>query len=385
METEKLKALHDRHEAGLYPMKKPVIVRGEGASLWDSEGREYVDCGASYGVCNAGHSNPFIVKAVQEQLERLSYIQGTYYTEQRALLVEKLSKLTGLEKSFLCNSGTEAVEAAIKMARASTGKKEVISTVSAFHGRTFGALSATWKEHYRKPFEPLVPGFKHVPFGNSEKLREAITSDTAAFIVEPIQGEGGVRIPSNEYLKEVREICSEKNVLLVFDEVQTGFCRTGAFFAKEHWRVQPDVLCMAKSIANGYPMGAISANDNVFKVEKLVHGTTFGGNPVACTASLATIEFMEKERLWEQASEKGEYFLDLLKGIQSSKVREARGKGLMVGLELKEKPQPYLEALAAEGVLALPAGTTVLRFLPPLIVSKEQLRIAYEKTSKVLA
>jgi acetylornithine/LysW-gamma-L-lysine aminotransferase len=241
-----------------------------------------------------------------------------------------------------------------------------------FHGRTFGALSATYKKEYREGFEPLVPGFNFVPFNNFEKLVELVDDDTAAIILEPVQGEGGINIGQKEYFQKVRKLCDEKNILLIIDEIQTGFCRTGKMFAIEHIGIEADMMTLAKSIAGGFPMGVLLCSDKI-KIEKSKHGSTFGGNPLACAAGLASIDFMLESKLWEQAEAKGKYFKEKLEKLELSKVREIRIIGLMIGIELKDKVQPVLEELLKRYIVALPAGTTVLRMLPPLVISYEDL------------
>ena len=363
-----------RYELPVFPKRDLTLVRGEGALVWDDEGRRYVDCVAGVGVASVGHANPAVAEALAEQARTLVTCPGIFSNDKRARLVEKLAAIApeGLDRAFLCNSGTEAVEAAIKFARLSTGRSGIVAAMRGFHGRTLGALSATFKKEYREPFAPLVPGFSHVPFDNVEKLREAVTGECAALLLEPVQGEGGVRLPDPGYLAEARAICDAAGALLVFDEVQTGFCRTGRMFACEHSGVRPDMLCVAKAIAGGVPMGALLCGE---RVEAAVgrHGTTFGGNPLACAAALAAITFMEEEELARQAEEKGAYFERRFARQRPARVRALRRAGLMVGIELKERARPHLARLAEEGVLALPAGPTVIRLLPPLVIAHEEL------------
>jgi acetylornithine/LysW-gamma-L-lysine aminotransferase len=309
---------------------------------------------------------------------------GIFYNDRRAELLSKLSELTGLERAFLCNSGTEAIEGAFKFARLSTGRTGIIATMRGFHGRTMGALSATWNKNYRAPFEPLVPGISHVPYGNVAKLEAAITDETAALILEVVQGEGGVRPGSAEYIQSAHELCQERGALLIVDEVQTGFGRTGKMFAVEHVGVQPDILCLAKGIAGGVPMGAIMLGERVTGIKMGVHGSTFGGNPLACAAALATIQVLQAQDLPAQAAEKGAYLLAKLREIEAPVIREIRGLGLMVGIELRTRARPYLQALIDKGVLALPAGPTVLRLLPPLIIGMQELDAVVSAIADVL-
>ncbi len=292
--------------------------------------------------------------------------------------------LSGFPRVFLCNSGTEAIEAAIKFARLATGRSGVIACMRGFHGRTFGALSATWEKKYREPFEPLVPGFSHVPYNNLDALDAAVTSETAAVLLEIVQGEGGVNLGSAEFLQGAQRLCRERGAMLIIDEVQTGFGRTGRLFAHQHYGLQPDLVCLAKSIAGGMPMGAVLLGPRVGELPAQVHGSTFGGNPLACAAALATLDVIENSHLVERSAELGAWFLGKLQRIESPLIRDVRGLGLMVGIELKQKVTPYLQALMAEGVLALPAGLTVLRFLPPLVIEKQDLAVVAEKVELVL-
>jgi acetylornithine/LysW-gamma-L-lysine aminotransferase len=369
--------------------KRPLsIVRGSGALLYDADGNEYIDCGANYGTCNIGHCNPEVVKAIKAQSEQLIYISSTYYNEQRGKLMEKLIEITAepLSKVFLCNSGSEAVEAAIKFARASTSRPEIIAMTRAFHGRTLGALSATFESKYRKPFEPLLEGFLHVSYGNIEALKEKISDQTAAVIIEPVIGEGGVVLPPSGYFQDLRKVCTENNTLLIIDEIQTGFARTGKMFAYEYHDISPDLLCLGKSIAGGLPMGAVVATKEACDIPKNSHGSTFGGNPFTCAAANASIQYIIDNNLPLKAAELGEHFLGGLQTIkeQSSIVRKARGLGLMLGLELKTRNSKYLMELMQNGVLALPAGKNVIRFLPPLVINQSQIDFALEKLGQVL-
>jgi acetylornithine/LysW-gamma-L-lysine aminotransferase len=376
--------IESQFTSGLYAKRPIAIVRGKGARLWDSEGREYIDCVGGQGAANIGHANPQVAQAISEQAATLISCPEMFYNDRRAALEERLCRLTGLPRVFLCNSGAEAVEAAIKFARLATGRQEIVACMRAFHGRTFGALSATWEKKYREPFEPLVPGFRHVPYNHIEALDAAIGPSTAAVILEVVQGEGGVNPGSVEFLRGAQQLCRQRGALLIIDEVQTGFGRTGRMFAFQHHNLQPDLLCLAKSIAGGVPMGAVLIGDRVGELPPQTHGSTFGGNPLACAASLAAIDFIETNHLPERAAELGEWFLGALMRLESPLIREVRGLGLMVGVELRQKVTPYLQSLMNEGVLALPAGLTVMRFLPPLVIDKEDLEIVIEKTQKVL-
>jgi acetylornithine/LysW-gamma-L-lysine aminotransferase len=360
-------------------------VRGKGATVWDRDGKAYIDCIAGHGIVNIGHSNEAVVAAIEEQASRLITCPGVLYNDTRALFLEKLVGVAParLKRAFLCNSGTESVEAAIKFARFTTKKTGFVCAMRSFHGRTLGALSATHVPKYREPFEPLVPGFSFVPFNNYAKLEEAVSGDTAAVMLEVVQGEGGVHVGNGDYFRKVQKLCRERGVLLVIDEVQTGFCRTGRMFAFEHFSLEPDMVCLAKAIAGGVPMGAVLCSD---AVEAPVgrHGTTFGGNPLACAAAIAALDFMLENDLAAAAAEKGEYFEKNLDAGSLAKVREVRRLGLMIGIELKEKVKPHLLSLMDEGVLALPAGATVLRLLPPLTITHEELDTVVAAIRKVL-
>jgi acetylornithine/LysW-gamma-L-lysine aminotransferase len=327
-----------------------------------------------------------VVQAVTEQVQRLTVCPNGFYNDQRAQLLAQLTRIAPpeLERVFLCNSGTEAVEAALKFARISTGRTKVVAAMRGFHGRTFGALSATWRKQYRQPFEPLVPGFAFVPYNRLEQMQQAVNEETAAVILEVVQGEGGVIPGDGEYLRGVQALCHERGALLIVDEVQTGFGRTGRMFASQHHDLRPDLMCVAKSIAGGLPMGGVLIGPRVGNLSKKVHGTTFGGNPLTCAAALATIRYIESEKLPQRAAELGERLMGGLKAIPSPLVREIRGLGLMVGVELKVKSAPYLTALAERGVLALAAGATVMRFLPPLVISAEDVDAVVERVAAVL-
>ncbi len=375
-----------QYTSGLYTKRPIAIVRGEGAHLWDSEGKEYIDCVGGQGAGNLGHANPAVAEAIAAQAKRLISCPEMFYNDRRAQLLEKLVGIApaGLTNVYLCNSGTEAVEAALKFSRLKTARKEIVAAMRGFHGRTFGALSATWEKKYREPFEPLVPGFRHIPYNDLAALEAAITDQTAALILEVVQGEGGVRPGTPEFLHLAQRLCRERGAMLILDEVQTGFGRTGEMFALQHYNLQPDLLCLAKSIAGGLPMGAVLFGERIGKLPAQVHGSTFGGNPLACAASLAAIEFIQANQLPERAAELGAWFQARLKKIQSPSVREVRGLGLMVGIELKQKVTPYLMALMGRGLLALPAGLTVMRFLPPLVISQADLAQAADLVEEVL-
>jgi acetylornithine/LysW-gamma-L-lysine aminotransferase len=378
--------VESEHTSGLYTKQPIVFVRGQGASLWDADGVEYIDCNSGHGVANLGHAHPKVAAAIADQSTRLVTLFETFYNDQRAALMEKITSLVpGLDKVFFCNSGTEAVEAALKFARLTTGRKKVIATMRGFHGRTMGSLSATHNKKYREPFEPLLQGFSHVPYNNIEKLDAAVDAETAAVILEAVQGEGGVYPADPAYLQAARRICSERGALLLIDEIQAGLGRTGKMFAFQHAGITPDIVTIAKSLAGGLPMGAVLFGDSVKNLAPGLHGSTFGGNPLACAAALAALTAIEDEQLCQLATENGAYLKEKLEEINSPLIREVRGVGLMVGVELKQKVAPYLRALQEKHVLALNAGLTTIRFLPPLVITREQIDRVVATLTEVLA
>jgi acetylornithine/LysW-gamma-L-lysine aminotransferase len=380
-----IQEIEDQYTSGLYTKRPLVIVRGKGARLWDAEGSEYIDCVGGQGAANIGHGNAQVAQAIAEQAATLVSCPEMFYNDRRAALEQKLCTLAGFPRVFLCNSGTEAIEAALKFARSSTGRTGIIATMRGFHGRTMGALSATWEKKYREPFEPLVPGFTHVPYNNLDALSAAVNDSTAAVILEVVQGEGGVTPGTADYLRGAEALCHERGALLIMDEVQTGFGRTGKMFAFQHYDLHPDLLCVAKSIAGGLPMGAVLIAESAGKLPPSSHGSTFGGNPLACAAALAAIHVLESEHLPERSAELGAWFLGQLQTVKSPLIREVRGLGLMCGIELKQKVTPYLQSLMAKGVLALPAGLTVLRFLPPLVIEQADLVQVVQAVQEVLS
>jgi acetylornithine/LysW-gamma-L-lysine aminotransferase len=372
--ADEILEVETKHGAGTYAKQPLVIVRGQGALLFDIDGVEYLDCAAGHGVANLGHAHPKVAEALYKQASTLITLFESFPNDKRAALMKKLTSLVdGLDRVFLCNSGTESVEAAFKFARISTGRKNIVAAMRAFHGRTYGSLSATFNKKYREGFEPLVPGFSHVPYNNTEALEKAVNEETAAVILEVIQGEGGVYPATTEYIHAARQICDRRGALLIVDEIQTGFGRTGKLFAIQHFGVVPDLLACAKSIAGGVPMGALLIGHNVKNLTPGVHGSTFGGNPLACAAALAALDVIEEENLARQALVKGAYLVDKLRRIDTPNLREVRGKGLMVGVEMKQKVAPYIKALQDKKIIALNAGMTVIRLLPPLVISYGQI------------
>jgi len=375
--------------ANVFAKKPVVLTRGKGALVWDVNGKEYMDCTGSYGVALLGHSHPKVVEAVRKQAQKLISCHAGFYNDKRAELLQKIVQITprGLDKAFLSNSGAEAVECAIKLARKFTGKPEIIAMMGGFHGKTMGALSATWDKKYREPFQPLVPEFKHVPPDNLEKIRETVTDKTAAILVEPIRGEGGVRVPPDGYLEGLREICDEKNVLLILDEIQTSFGRTGKLFGCEHWNVTPDVICLAKPFAGGLPIGITVSKENIMSSLKVgEHSSTFSGSPLVCAAACAAIDVLVEDKLAERAATLGGYFKTRLEELQAKYkiVKEVRGLGLMLGVELRYDVLNIILKTMDRGILILNAGRNVLRFLPPLIIKKEQIDKAISVLDKVI-
>jgi acetylornithine/LysW-gamma-L-lysine aminotransferase len=379
----------NRLMANVFAKRPVVITRGKGALVWDIKGKEYVDCMGSYGVALLGHSHPKVVEAVCKQAETLISCHASLYNNKRTEFLQKLMSITprGLNKAFLSNSGAESVECAIKLARKFTGKPEIIAVMGGFHGKTMGALSATWDKKYREPFQPLVPEFKHVPPDNLERLAEAITDKTAAVLLEPIRGEGGVRVPPDEFLPGVRELCDEKNVLLILDEVQTSFGRTGKLFACDHWGITPDVICLAKPFAGGLPIGITVAKEPIMSSLKLgEHSTTFSGSPLVCAAACAAIDVLVKDKLADRAAMLGGYLKAKLEELQAKYkiVKEVRGLGLMLGVELRHDVRNIILKTMDKGVLILDAGRNVLRFLPPLVIEKEQIDKAVAVLDEVI-
>ncbi len=376
--------------SGAYGKRDVAIVRGEGATVWDENGRSLIDCVAGIGVANVGHCHPTVTNAIAQQAQTLITAPEMVYNDQRAQLLAGLVNLLpgDLNRLFLCNSGTEAVEGAIKFARLSTGRTDVIATMRGFHGRTMGALSATWDKKYRETFNPLLPGFHHVPFDNLARMEKVLNQhagEIGAILVEPVQGEGGVRPASPDYLAGLRQLADDHEVMLIFDEVQTGFGRTGKMFACAHYGVTPDMITLGKSLGGGVPMGGVGIGPQVTGLAPGLHGSTFGGNPLICAAALANLEVFEQEGLVQQAAETGEYLQARLREIDSPQIREVRGLGMMVGIELKTRVIPVLQALQARGVIGMPAGATVLRLLPPLVLTREQVDVVVAAIATAIA
>lgn len=355
-----------------YTRQPIALKRGDGAVVYDVDGNQYIDCLAGIAVNNVGHCHPYVVHAIKKQAEQLIHVSNLYYTEIQTELAEKLVELTEMDRIFFCNSGAEAIESAMKLARSVSNKTDFVATEQSFHGRTMGSLSVTHKEKFRRPFTPLIQGATFVPYNDSQAIAESITKNTAAVIIEPIQGEGGVNIPSGDYLREVRKICDDTDTLLIFDEVQTGFGRTGEWFCKQHSGVQPDIMAMAKAMGGGFPMGAIASKKGI-TFDKGEHASTFGGNPLACAASLGAIKAIEEESLVQHSKELGDYFVERLKSLSREDVVDVRGQGLMIGVELKSGCKDILNYARENGVLLNCTSDSVLRLVPPLVITREQI------------
>jgi acetylornithine/N-succinyldiaminopimelate aminotransferase len=395
VDTGQIMAWDKEYVMGTYARQPIVFVRGEGARLWDSEGREYLDFLAGIAVCGVGHCHPRVARAIAEQASTLMHVSNLFHNPLQARLAKRLCELTGMERAFFSNSGAEANECAIKLAR-KWGKRhkgpdchEIITFQGSFHGRTLTTITATANPHYQEPFTPLPKGFKHVPVGDLQALDETITDQTCAVMIEPIQGESGVRVIAPEFLKAVRALCDEAGILLILDEVQSGLGRTGCFLASHRMGVLADVVTLAKSIAAGVPMGAcLARGDAAITLVPGDHASTFGGQPLACAAALAVLDVMEDEGLMKNAERVGGYFLDRLRGLQKSmpdKVKEARGVGLMVGLELAvPEAKAVHKGLMERGIIANAIGDTVLRFVPPLVVTEADCDVVVDTLQRVL-
>ncbi|MDM8520937.1 aspartate aminotransferase family protein [Anaerolineales bacterium HSG6] len=386
-EIEQLESTYNSGGVGRRPI---ALVKAQGARLWDSEGNEYIDCAAAQGWANVGHSHPTVTAAIQNQLGTLVASQESSYNDQRAMwmqsMADTLNPRLKWENCYIhpSNSGTEANEAALKLARFVTGRTEIIAMVRGFHGRTMGALSTTWNKKYRTPFEPLIPEITHVPYNKIDKLSAAISDKTAAVLVEIVQGEGGVHPGDGEYFQTMRQLCDQHGALLIVDEIQTGVGRTGKWFASEHHGLTPDVITLGKSIGGGLPMGVTAWHTDVGRFKPGTHGSTFGGNPLACVASRAVIEVMAEEQLVERSAYLGGWLMDEISALNSPHIREIRGMGLMIGIQLKRKVTPILQQLIARGVWALPAGLNVLRLLPPLTIEQDDLKQVVETLGELL-
>ena len=392
MTTEELIALSNHYIMSTYKRLPIVLTRGLGVHVWDNDGKSYLDLVAGIAVCALGHAHPHVAAAVKKQVETLTHTSNLYHIENQILLARLLVENSPLEKVFFCNSGAEANEAAIKLARKYAyekmeGKYELISMRNSFHGRTLATVTATGQERFQKGFAPLPNGFLYVPFNNLMALEEAVTNQTCGVLVEPIQGESGVVIPSPGYLKGVRRICDQKGILMIIDEVQTGMGRTGTLFACQQEAVVPDMITIAKALGNGFPIGALLASERV--AAAFVpgdHGSTFGGNPLATAAAFATLEILLEGKVLENCRLVGDYFLARLVELQKRNelIREVRGKGLIIGVELTVPGDSFVKKSMEKGLLINCANGNVLRFVPPLIVTKTDVDKAMVILEEVL-
>jgi ornithine--oxo-acid transaminase len=396
-ESRDLIDLEDRYGAHNYHPLDVVIDRGEGVWVWDVEGNRYLDCLSAYSALNQGHVHPKILAALEEQAHKITLTSRAFRNNQLPLLYQQLSEITGYEMSLPMNSGAEAVETAIKLARkwayevkkVARHQAEIIVASGNFHGRTTTIISFSSEPDYKEPFGPFTPGFITVPYGDAEALEQAITPNTAAFLVEPIQGEAGVIIPPAGYLKRAKEICQKNNVLFIADEIQTGLGRTGKLFACDHEAVRPDIVVIGKALGGGFiPVSAIIADEPILGLfQPGEHGSTFGGNPLAAAVARASLSVLTDDHLIENASQVGEYFIEQLSEIPSPWIKEVRGRGLLIGVELKEEAggaRRFCEALMKEGILCKETHERVIRFAPPLIIDQETVDWALPKIRNVL-
>ena len=393
LQTQELVELEERYGAHNYHPLDVILERGEGVWVYDIEGKRYLDCLAAYSALNQGHCHPAILQALIQQAGKLTLTSRAFRNDQLPLLYKELHELTGFEMALPMNSGAEAVETAIKTARKwgyrdkgiPDGKAEIIVCANNFHGRTVTIVGFSTEAQYREGFGPFTPGFKVIPFGDAQALRDAIGPHTCAFLVEPIQGEAGIIIPPTGFLKEVREICWRHGVLLIADEIQSGLGRTGKLFAYMHEAIRPDILIVGKALGGGfYPVSAVLASQRILGVFKPGdHGSTFGGNPLACAVARAALHVIVEERLAERSAELGEYFLQLLRTVRSFDIKEVRGKGLWIGIELHTAARPYCEALKDEGLLCKETHEKVIRIAPPLVIQREEIDWAFERIRRV--
>ena len=379
----------DQFMGALYQRFPVTIEKGLGSHVWDDQGKEFIDCMGGYGVALVGHRNQRVVSAIKEQIDKIITVHSSLYNKTREEFLENLISHApkGLSQVHLNNSGAEAIEAAIKFARKFTGKKGMLAMNGSYHGKSMGALSITFNPKYRKSFQPLVDKVSFSPFGDIEALRSKIDEDTGFIIMEPIQGESGIHVAPDGFLQQVREVCDEKEILLVFDEIQAGLGRTGKLWASEHWETVPDIMCLAKGIAGGVPMGATLVRPDVLSsIKKGEHSSTFGGNPLSCAAGTATLKALTEDGLIDNSAKMGKIFQ---KGLEELKqrhpiIREVRGKGLMIGVELKFEVRDILMGAIQRGVLFLYSGRNILRLLPPLVITEEDITKSLQVLDELL-
>ena len=379
----------DQYLGNLYQRFPVTIEKGLGAHVWDTSNKEYIDCMGGYGVALVGHRNERVVNAIKSQIDKIITVHSSLYSKTREEFLETLFKVTpkGLTQAHLNNSGAEAIEAAMKFARKFTGKKGMVAMNGSYHGKSMGALSLTFNPKYRKSFQPLVDKVTFSPFGNIESLREKIDDDTAFVILEPIQGESGIHVAPDGFLQDVRKLCDDNEILLIFDEIQSGLGRTGRMWASEHWDTAPDILCIAKGIAGGVPMGVTMVRPDILDcINKGEHSSTFGGNPLSCAAGTATLQALTQDGLIDNAEKMGELFRDGLERLKEKHtiIREIRGKGLMIGIELKFEVKDILMEGIEKNLLLLYSGRNILRLLPPLVISEEDVTSSLEILDELL-
>jgi len=393
MTTEELMALSNKFIMGTYSRFPIVLVRGQGAKVWDSEGNEYIDCVAGIAVCSLGHSHPRVVEAIKKQADVLTHVSNLYYIEPQIIFAELLVENSFADQVFFCNSGAEANEAAIKLARKFAhdtmkgNRYEIITMEDSFHGRTLTTVAATGQKRFQAGFEPLPEGFRYVPFDDIDALEKAITDKTCAIMIEPIQGEGGIRVPGTDYLRGVRDICDERGILLIFDEVQVGMGRTGTLFAYEEAKVEPDIMTLAKAIGNGFPMGAMLATYRVAAAfTPGSHASTFGGNPLAMAAGIAVMKTMLKEGILKKCRNTGAHFIKELNKLKDrhSIIKEVRGRGLIIGIELSREGGSLVREAMDRGILINCTCGNILRLVPPLTISDREVERVIQVLDEVL-
>ena len=380
----------DQFMGNLYQRFPVTVEKGKGSHVWDVDGKEYIDCMGGYGVALLGHQNERVVKAIKEQVDKIITVHSSLYNKTREEFLKILIGLApkNLTQVHLNNSGAEAIEAAIKFARKFTGKKGMVAMTGSYHGKTFGALSLTFHPKYRKAFQPLVEKVSFASFGDIESLRSVIDDDTAFVILEPIQGESGIIVAPDGFLQDVRKLCDEKGILLIFDEIQAGLGRTGRLWACDHWNTAPDIMCLAKGIAGGVPMGATLVRADILAlINKGEHSSTFGGNPLSCAAGIAALKALTEDGLVENSEKMGKIFREGLERLKEKHpiIREIRGKGLMIGVELKFDVRDILMNLIKDGILMLYSGRNILRILPPLVISEEDITKVLQSLDTVLS